>query len=278
MYNNFKSTRNMKKYLFLLLAAATFAACDDDTTREPSPVTPADCQDVYFPASNFAQATVSPTDKEISLTVKRSDDFKETAVEVPVKVSTIAPECFLLPETISFAAGETETEYVIGLTDEMEPFKEYSFTLEIAPEYADYYTEKTDGSARWNASITKSDFQPYAKCVFASALFRNPFYQQIDYSALLDQYRLPDIWDDGLHFDFKWDGGDTFHPIGTDNNGIVQVYIGPYDEESDMYLLCAPDCPYDAENEMFILNPEWYVTHYGNQGVRQTYFYIVEKY
>lgn len=268
----------MKKYLFLLLAAAAFAACDDDVTREPSPATIDDCQDVYFAAQNLRSTTVSPADTEISLVVKRSRDFADEAAEVPVRISIIDPDAFVLPEAVSFAAGETEAAYVIGMTERMEPFKEYALTLEIAPEYADYYTVKEDGSARWNISVTKSDFRPYGKCVFVCALFSNPFYQEIEYSAILDQYRLPDIWDDGLHFDFKWDGGDTFHPVGTVSGNVVQVYIGPYDAQSDMYFFCAPDCPYDAEDEIFILNPDWYVTGYGNQGVRQTYFYIVEKY
>lgn len=267
---------NMKKYLFLLLAAAAFAACDDDVTREASPATSDDCQDVYFSVENDVKATVKPSDTELMLLVKRS--IADEAAEVPVRVSTIAPDCFILPETVSFAAGEKEAEYVIGMTEAMEPFNEYAITFEIAPEYADYYTEKADGSARWNLSVMKSDFQPYAKCVFVSALFSKPFYQQMDYSAILDQYRLPDLFDDGLHLYFKWDGGDTFHPVGTVSDGVVQVFIGPYDATHDMYFYCAPDCKYDAAEQNFILNPDWYVTGYGNLGMCQTYFYMVEKY
>lgn len=268
----------MKKYLFLLLAATAFVACgEDEATREPSPVTPENCQDVYFSDANDISLTVSPSETEISLTVVRA--VATEAAEVPVKISALHPECFVFPKAISFAAGETEAEYVIGMTEEMEPFEEYALTFEIAPEYADYYTKKEDGSARWNLSVMKSDFQPYAKCIFACAIWKNPWYQEMAYSAILDQYRLTDVWDDGLHFDFTWDGGDTFHPVGpVRSDGTIQVYIGPYDEESDMYVFCPANCPYDAEEQIFTVNPDWYVTGYGNQGMRQTLFQIVEKY
>ena len=267
----------MKKYLFLLLAAVACAACEDDPTREPSPVTPENCQDVYFPIENINSATVSPTDTEISLTVVRS--LSADAAEVPVRITALHPECFVFPETISFAAGETEAEYVIGMTESMEPFEEYALTLEIAPEYADYYTQKEDGSARWNLSVMKSDFQPYAECTFTCALFRNPWKQEMAYSKILDQYRLTDVWDDGLHLDFTWDGGDTFHPVGTvRSDGSIQIYIGPYDPTHDMYLFCPADCSYDAANKRFVMYPDWYVTGYGNQGTKLTYFTIDELY
>lgn len=267
----------MKKYLFLLLAAAACAACDDDVTREPSPVTPENCQNVYFSVDNFTSATVSHAETEFTLTVARA--VSAEAAEVPVKISTIAPECFVFPESISFAAGETEAECVIGMTEKMELFEKYTLTLEIAPEYADYYTPNNDGSARWNISVMKTDFEPYAKCMFTCALFKNPLEQEMAYSKILDQYRLTNVWGDGLHFDFAWDGGDTFHPIGTvRQDGSIQVYIGPYKEESDMYFFCPANCSYDAETQIFEMNPDLYITGHGNKGPRKTLFKIMEVY
>ena len=249
----------------MLLAAAAFAACsDDDITRDPSPETAADCQDVYFTIDNEASATVAPTATEYIIWVERT--VTDQAAEVPVKAMTSTPECFSIPATVSFAAGQSSAELAIGLLDAMEYFQTYNLTLEIDPAYADYYTEKTEGSARWNLQLMKSDYRLYAQCAMTAAMYGQWWRQDMEYSELLDRYRLVDAWDEGLHFEFTWDGGSTFKPVGTENGEFIQIYIGPYDATHEMYILCAPEGSYDADEELFYLDGHWYVTGYGDQG------------
>lgn len=265
----------MKKYLFLLLAVAVCAACDDDVTRDPSPVTPENCQDVYFPADNPASATLSPEDTEFTVTVTRTL-FTDEAI-VPIHVSTTAPECFSIPETIHFVAGQESLELSIGVTDKMEAFVEYPISIIVNEAYADYYTERPYGSARYDIRLMLSDWTAVAKGILSCPIYKNPWYQMMEYSAIKDQYRLPEAWGED-DFTFKWDGGATFNPVGTANGNYIQFYIGDYAPGSPMYFLCAKECPYDASTATFTILADWYVVGFGNQGARNSTFEIIETY
>ncbi|WP_418983962.1 hypothetical protein [Alistipes sp.] len=253
----------MKKYLFIFLATALFASCDDDVTRDPSPVTPEDCQDVYFPADNPASAELAPDDNQFTLSVTRTEFTQEA--NVPIHVSTTAPEAFTIPETVHFAAGQEEAELVIG-TEQMKPFVTYQLTITVDEAFADYYTERPYGTAVYTLKLMKSDWAVVDEGVMTCPLFKNPWRQSLEYSAILDQYRFPEAWGED-DFTFTWDKGAEFHPVGIENGNQIQFYIGDYEPGAPMYFLCAKTCPYDAATKTFTIVADWYVGGgYGNQG------------
>lgn len=266
----------MKKYLFILAATALFAACDDDVTRDPSPVTPENCQDVYFTADNPVSITMSPEDTEVTVSVSRSV-FTEEAY-VPVHVSTIAPECFSIPEAIHFAAGEEEAELVIGITNQIKAFVNYSLRITIDEAYADYYTERPYGSAVYEVKLMQSDWAVVGKGILTCELFKQPWYQMMEYSAIKDQYRFPEAWGED-DFTFTWDGGAEFHPVGVANGDQIQFYIGDYEPGAPMYFLCNKTCPYDKKTKTFTIEADWYVGGgYGNQGPLNSTVEMIEFY
>lgn len=253
----------MKKILFsILFAAAALVACDDDVTREPSPVTPEDCQNVYFPADNEAAATLSPTEKEYAVTLVRVVSAEEA--DVPVHVSTAFPECFEIPATVHFAAGAKEAELKISLTDKMEFFVDYALSLQVDKAYADYYTQTNKGSAVFNLKLAKSDWTLVAEGQYNSSLFR-PFAQTMEHSELLDQYRLNDCYGLGLHLIFTWDGGAVIKPVGLANQGLVQIAAGDYEPGAALYLMALPQGQYNAANKTFSIQGLWYVPAIGGQ-------------
>ena len=270
----------MKKILFMLFAAAAFVACDDDVTREPSPVTVEDCQNVYFPNSNEASAIYAPTDTEFSVTVTR--EVTDEAAEVPVKVECVAAECFVFPETVVFEAGAATAEYVIGLTDKMEYFKEYSFQLTIGEEYADYYTVNDNGSAVMVMTVAKSDWTVVGTGAMNCSLFGPSWYPQtIEYSELLGQYRFPGLYASGYDINFTWDGGATANLLGSQTYAYSGMdlwvyYCGDYAEGVAMFMMTVPTAKYDAANSVFSLTSVWYVNGYGPQSVFTTYVQITD--
>lgn len=268
----------MKKILFpILFAAAALAACDDDVTRDPSPVTPEDCQNVYFPAANEGSAVVSPTATEYPLTIRR--DVSAEEADVPIHVSTVFPQCFDIPATVHFAAGAKEAELKIGLTDKMEFFVDYALSLQVDKAYADYYTQTNKGSAVFNLTLAKSDWKLAAEGVYTSNLFNQPWRQTMEHSEILGQYRLPDCYAPGYPLIFTWDGGNAFKPVGPTNSGFIQVAAGFYDEEGTqpMYLMAPPSCPYNAASKTFgISGGLWYIPGVGQMGAVETF--VVSKF
>lgn len=260
----------MKKILFsFLLASAVLAACDDDVTRDPSPVTPSDCQNVYFPKENDNEALLAPDATEYIVSIARENAID--AADVPVHASTAHPECFDVPATVHFDAGATEAELKVGVTDKLEFFTSYMLSIQIDKAYADYYTESEDGSAVISLNIQKSDWTEVATGVYTSNLFTQPWPQTMEYSAILGQYRLPDCYDIGLPLTFTWDGGNTFKPIGPTNSGYIQIDAGYYDSTHPMYLMAPPSCPYIAASKTFGIAGLWYIPGVGQMNAVETF-------
>lgn len=114
----------LKKYAslfaFAALAFGTAACSDDDGYKVAEPVSE-DCQEVYFPSSNPAEALISPAEVgEFTLNVKVRRNLAYEAASIPVKVLEGTSDVFVIPETIEFAEGEAETSIAIGLNPDTE--------------------------------------------------------------------------------------------------------------------------------------------------------------
>lgn len=101
------------KYILLFLAAAvTFTACEEEWT----PGEPDAAQCVYFP-SDIRSFTLSTEDTSVEFPVYRA--VAGDAVAVNLLTSVVDPttesetDLFTVPTSVSFAAGEAETSFVI---------------------------------------------------------------------------------------------------------------------------------------------------------------------
>lgn len=129
----------MNKYIkFAVLGVLSWAlgACSDDLEREPSPVVSPDCIGAYFSESNTYNYELDPAITSVTLTVGR--DKTDAAVTVPIKVINNSDNIFVIPESVSFAAGEAETTLDVTFPN-AEMGVEYSFELTFAPEYINPY-------------------------------------------------------------------------------------------------------------------------------------------
>lgn len=250
----------MKKILFMLFAAAAFVACnDDEITPDKCPICGENdathfCQNVYFPNGNAISEVFVPTDTEFSVVVAR--ETTDEAVEVPVKVECAMADCFVFPATVSFEAGEAMAEYVIGLTDKMEFFKEYNIQLTIGEGYADYYSKNENGAAIYAVSVQKSDWKVVGTGYMCSDWFGPDWYAQtLEKSEILGQYRLPNYYAAGHNVNFTWDGGSAIQMISESSvtyNGqtLPAYYAGPMSGTS-IYMCAAPKGLYQDNTFMF---------------------------
>ncbi|SFL17130.1 hypothetical protein SAMN05216357_11439 [Porphyromonadaceae bacterium KH3CP3RA] len=100
---------NMKIYkLLVLLLAVLMTACSDYVdVEDPSPAPAAGNLGVYFPTPAISSFELEPTDPtEITLTVARTTS--SGAADVAIIVETNDDDVFNVPQTASFANGETE--------------------------------------------------------------------------------------------------------------------------------------------------------------------------
>ena len=119
-----------------------FIGCSEDDLIEPtpSPEIPAGNQGVYFPASNksaFAILTEDPA--EIEITIARN--ASEGAVDVPLTQEVNDDNIFVVPATVSFAAGEKETTFKVTFPNAAID-KAYNLKLNVEGEqYVNPYQE-----------------------------------------------------------------------------------------------------------------------------------------
>ncbi len=199
-------------------------SCSDDNNYSAGPEAGKDV--VTF--DNEENVVLGIDETDFTVTVTRSDGA--SALTVPIQVVS-APPTTTVPESVSFAAGETSKEITVSVGDGILPFTKYLLVLSIPIEYAgNTYKADPDTYPRYNVSVLREDYKPWAKCTYAAGAFYNPFPMEIEYSELLDLYRLPDLFSPGVSWFFKWDGtsGDDqlFYIADENGNPISKFFSG----------------------------------------------------
>ena len=129
----------MKKYIKIAIFGVlswALGACSDSVERDPSPTVSPDCVGAYFSETNTYNYELDPAITSITLTVGR--DKSDAAVTVPVKVLSNSDNIFVIPESVSFAAGESETTLEVTFPN-AEMGTEYSFEITFDSEYINPY-------------------------------------------------------------------------------------------------------------------------------------------
>ena len=128
--------------LGLIIGLVAFIGCSEDDLieRTPSPEAPEGTQGVYFPTTNkkvFELMPIEPT--ELTLTIARS--ISEGAVDVPLTQDVNDDNVFVVPASVSFAAGEKETTFKVTFPTAAEGVK-YNLKLSVAgDQYINPYVE-----------------------------------------------------------------------------------------------------------------------------------------
>ena len=198
----------MKNFKFYIVAFSamilTLASCTDDLPERSASYAPAtDVMGVYFPNSNDFSAEVSPS--EVSYTVKISRVNAVHAAVVKLFEVADTSGMFTLPASVSFAVGQTDTSIEVGFGDLVD-FVPYTLTLGIEVSKTNPYDTLIAGTSQFILTITQSDYVDFAEGTFESSFFEDSWEQVLQYSALLDQYRLTNLYSPGYNFSFSWSG------------------------------------------------------------------------
>lgn len=215
-----------KLFLMSGIAMLSFglASCSDDDDYTAGP----EVGSVEVTFDNEENVVLGINETEFTVTLTRTD--ASSAITVPIQVVT-APPSTKVPESVSFAAGETEKDITVTVGDGIEPFTKYFLVLAIPEEYAaNTYKAEPDTYARYNVTVLREDYKTWATATFAPGAFYNPYEIEIQYSELKDLYRLPDLFDVGYPWFFKWDGtsddDQTFYIADENGNAIETFFSG----------------------------------------------------
>lgn len=214
--------------IFLLAGIAVsslwMGACSDDDDYTPGK--PAGKNDVSF-VDEGGKTVLALEDQAFTFTVTRANGDGELTVPLNVVQK---PDFVQVPTSVTFKAGETEKEVEVTIGEGMENFVEYAIRINIPEELTNPYAE-TSGSPMYNMVILKEDYAPWAEGVFTeNVIFGQQWEQTLEYSAIKEIYRLPDVFAPGTHFFFKWDGTDaddqTIYFCDADGNKTVKFATG----------------------------------------------------
>ncbi len=105
----------LKKYAILpvlvVAAAGLFTACSSDDDYTPGPQ--AEGAQVYFSNESATTYAIGPDDASVAIDVLRSANEEEIEVPISATIDAEYADLFDLPETVSFAAGESKSSFVI---------------------------------------------------------------------------------------------------------------------------------------------------------------------
>lgn len=181
----------------LAVLALGFSSCTEECDYTPAQPSAVETNDFYFNADQPASEIIGLTDTEYTVTIERVNADEELTFDINAVAND---EIFDIPATVTFAAGENTADIVIGLSEKMEPFKNYKFELSIPEELINPY--KVDNNSVCVVSLMKEDYVPYAKADYVWGFIGGLSHEQIiEYSAILNAYRMKAPWADPVAAD-----------------------------------------------------------------------------
>lgn len=190
-------------FIALAVLALGISSCTEECDYTPAKPSSVETNDFYFNANQPASELLGIADTVYTVTLERANADEEQTI----KINAIAnEEIFNIPATATFAAGESTTDIVIGLSEKMEPFKSYKFELSLPMELINPY--KTDNNSVCIVTLMKEDYKPYAKAEYVWGFIGGLSHEQIieksEYLSIPDsltQYRMTAPWADPVAAD-----------------------------------------------------------------------------
>ena len=222
----------MKKlsiFLALLFGVIAFFSCNDENPeREPSPLTPANCQGVFFPSTNITSTEIDPADPtEMTITLERTNT--SGATEVPISITTNDDNVYVVPQRVAFAAGEKSVQFKVTF-----PSADVGITyrLSLTVQGDEYVNPYGVGSPAMNTNVTRIKWDPIPPFIYMDGTFERlfgvepyPMYVTTETAAVggATRYRFKNVYASLATY------------VDDDNiyNGFVYNDPGDYDEDQD---------------------------------------------
>lgn len=254
-------------YKFMILALATtavFASCEKSTPYEPGK--PAGQYDVCFSAANGDQVVLDLTAKSFDVVLERKNT--SGALTIPVSFWVDVEGAASTVSEVSFADGQATATLTVNL-GEIDPFVNYQAELKIPEEFTQPYSE-TAGFPRYGFVFYKEDYSAVATATYYDDFWSGEEWEvSIEYSPLLENYRVNGAFPSGNTFAFTWDKGSKVAYVNK-----TAIATG-YNHASYGAISATPtSCSYDSETGEFAFIFKWTVSA-GSFGEYGQYVYDI---
>lgn len=277
---------NKNFMLLTFISALIFTACDDEITRDPSPVTNPSSTNVYFAKDNISNPVLGIEQTSFDVQISREKTDKEQTVTL--FADNAYDDIFNVPSSVTFAVGESNKNVTIKVTDKMELMKSYHLAIYVDGEQVSLYKEQSvvvgDKRValypRIELNVIKEDFAPYAKGTYSNLFFAagddyESSEKTLEYSPSTKVYRLKNCWVQGYDVKFKWDGGAVVTMLGTTSGAYVYVQTGSVHSTYGMISAYFKGCTYNDASKKFTFPITWRVSA-GSFGTYADYFTITQ--
>ena len=195
----------------MLVGAFAFSACSDDDDWKAGD--PAGENNVTF--LTYSNPVMEKTATTFDVVLNRHTT--QGTLSVPVE-KLIVPEGWNVPETASFAAGDSLATITVTPAADMSLNTDYQFVIRVPESYTNSYKQNYGSEVNtYKVTVVKEDYETFATGTYNEVFFTasndNPEGVQwpvtIEYSPALDIYRIKDMMEPmgdvaGYHFYFKW--------------------------------------------------------------------------
>ena len=248
--------KTINKILFISvsLVLGVLTSCSEDIpSREDSPVVSEGTVNAFFPKAQSSTFSVGVDATKFTLSLSRVKT--DTSAKVKLSKTMHIKEVFVLRDSVSFAAGESTAQIEVAFSN-LDKFKTYTLGLRLDEKASDPYEINELGTTNFVVNIQQEDWTDYAQGTFTSGFLEDSWSQSLQYSALLDQYRFPNVWANGYHLVFTWDKASNVKPVeDAVTTGYVHSKYGMV-----TYSPITSDWTYNSTTKTFHLLGEWTVS------------------
>lgn len=187
----------------MLVGAFAFSACSDDDDWKAGD--PAGENNVTF--LTYSNPVMEKTATTFDVVLNRHTT--QGTISVPVE-KLIVPEGWNVPETASFAAGDSLATITVTPAADMSLNTDYQFVIRVPESYTNSYKQNNGEINTYKVTVVKEDYETFATGTYDEEFFFGAQWPvTIEYSPALDIYRIKSMMepvDDvaGYHFYFKW--------------------------------------------------------------------------
>lgn len=272
---------NTIKKLFALslsvFALTMVSSCsEDEASYTPAKPSALENSEFYFSADNLEEHVIGLSDKEISATIVRTNT--EGEYTLPLKVTNTSDDVFTVPTSVTFADGEAEAVVTVTVNDNIVPFETYRVTVALPEEVLNPYKMEYNYPV-YDFIVTCDDYTTYAKGTYYSSWWDETFETTMEYSAILNKFRIKDFALCGYDMEFVWDSEsgeitlNDYYLTGYEHPDYGMVYAYWYDK-----VYSAPGMTkFSPENNTFYFCFNWRVSA-GSFGSAYDTFTMTEMY